>query len=339
MSSTDPAKVLAYRPPPLSVQYNRKDLLLYALGTGATDLKFVYEGDSEFSALPTYSTVLGFKGDSNDIVQFGKYFGFIPGIEINPAMVLHGEQETEVLKHPIPLEGTFLNNTKPIGLYDKGSGAVLVQETITVDKHTGEAVFRNVGSTFIRGAGGFGGDRGPSAINLNVPPKRAPDRVHEDKTNPFQALLYRLSGDYNPLHADPSFAQSVGFQAPILHGLCSYGYAARAVLKHFCDNDVNRFKSIKVRFASPVNPGETLVTTMWKESESKIIFEVSVKERNKVVIANAACEIIPAAGATATPFSPPPELKSNAVFVAMEQAIKKKPRSCSESECCFPIQY
>eukprot|EP01121_Diplochlamys_sp_Union-15-3_P002305 TRINITY_DN1200_c0_g1_i1.p1 TRINITY_DN1200_c0_g1~~TRINITY_DN1200_c0_g1_i1.p1 ORF type:complete len:312 (-),score=47.97 TRINITY_DN1200_c0_g1_i1:35-970(-) len=293
---TDPKQVLAFRPPPSPVSYNKRDLILYALGIGATDMKFVYEGDPEFSALPTFSTVLSFKGDSSDVVPFGSNFEMIPGIDINPAMILHGEQETEILKHPIPLEGQFLNKTIPIGLFDKGSGAVLVQETITVDKNTGEPIFRNVGSTFIRGAGGFGGDRGPSAISLNTPPKRNPDKVHEDKTIESQALIYRLSGDYNPLHAYPAFAQSVGFQRPILHGLCSYGFAARAIIKHWCDNDVQRFKSIRVRFASPVYPGETLVTKMWQESETKIIFEVSVKERNQVVIANAAAVILPATG-------------------------------------------
>jgi len=290
---TDPKKVLAHRPDPVPVSYNQRDVIIYALGVGETDLKYVYEGASGFGVLPSYSTCLGFKGTSSDIVQFGKNFSFIPGININPAMVLHGEQETEVLKHPIPLEGKFLNIVKPIGLYDKGKGAVLVQETTTVDAQTKEPIFRNVASTFIRGAGGFGGERGPSATSMNVPPSRSPDKVWEAKTTPSSALLYRLSGDYNPLHADPAFASSVGFPKPILHGLCTFGYATRAIIKSYCGNDVKNLKKIKVRFASPVLPGNTLLVEMWKESETKIIFQMKVKETNKVCIANAAAVLNP----------------------------------------------
>jgi len=286
---TDPAKVLAHRPPPLPVSYNKRDLILYALGVGSQDLKFTYEGSSDFSPLPSYSTVLGFKGTSSDVVQFGSTFTFIPGIQINPAMVLHGEQETEVLKHPVPTEGEFKNISKPIALWDKGKGAVLVEETITVHAETNEPIFRNVASTFIRGAGNFGGERGPSATSENVPPERSPDKVWEDKTVTSQALLYRLSGDYNPLHADPDFATSVGFPKPILHGLCTYGYACRAIIDTWCGGDVTRFKKMKVRFASPVMPGDSLVVEMWQVEKGKIIFQV--KSKGKVVIANAMAEI------------------------------------------------
>jgi 3-hydroxyacyl-CoA dehydrogenase/3a,7a,12a-trihydroxy-5b-cholest-24-enoyl-CoA hydratase len=143
---------------------------------------------------------------------------------------------------------------------------------------------------FVRGAGGWGGDRGP-ASDVNAAPEREPDAVITEKTNENQALLYRLSGDWNPLHADPEFAGAFGFPKPILHGLCTFGHVVRHVLKSFRNSDARYFKSIKVRFAESVFPGETLQTEMWKESESRIVFRCKVLERNKVVISNAAIEL------------------------------------------------
>src|SRR5262249_10576441 len=147
----------------------------------------------------------------------------------------------------------------------------------------------------VRGAGGWGGDRGPSA-EINVPPDRAPDARIEEKTSEAQALLYRLSGDINPLHADPGFAKAFGFDRPILHGLCTFGFAVRHVLKEFSNADPRFFKSVKVRFSESVFPGETIVTEMWKEPAasgggSRIVFRCTVKERDKVVISNAALEL------------------------------------------------
>jgi len=132
----------------------------------------------------------------------------------------------------------------------------------------------------VRGLGGFGGERGPSIDKENLPPKRAPDAVHEETTRETQAQIYRLSGDYNPLHIDPDMAQMVGFPKPILHGLCTYGYACRALLKHCVDNDTTKLKSLRVRFANPVIPGDTLVTEMWKEDsgngQMSVIFQTKV---------------------------------------------------------------
>src|SRR5262249_48610294 len=151
-------------------------------------------------------------------------------------------------------------------IFDKGKHAAVVMEVRTSDE-TGAELFRNEFTSIIRGAGGWGGDRGPTG-DVNVAPERAPDATITAKTADDQALIYRLSGDWNPLHADPGFAGAFGFPKPILHGLCTFGYAARHVIKSFAGGDPRKFKSIKVRFADSVFPGETLVTEMWKESEN-----------------------------------------------------------------------
>jgi 3-hydroxyacyl-CoA dehydrogenase/3a,7a,12a-trihydroxy-5b-cholest-24-enoyl-CoA hydratase len=145
-------------------------------------------------------------------------------------------------------------------------------------------------SVFIRGIGGFGGDKGP-ATDPNLPPKRVPDAVFSEKTSPNQALLYRLSGDVNPLHADPSMAAMGGFDRPILHGLCTFGYAGRAILKSFCNGDPSKMKSIRARFTKHVFPGDTIVTLMWKEN-SKVFFQCIVSERPGYVLSGGCAEII-----------------------------------------------
>eukprot|EP01102_Stenamoeba_stenopodia_P006485 TRINITY_DN1778_c0_g1_i7.p1 TRINITY_DN1778_c0_g1~~TRINITY_DN1778_c0_g1_i7.p1 ORF type:complete len:310 (-),score=58.91 TRINITY_DN1778_c0_g1_i7:45-932(-) len=288
MSSVNVAKVLATQFEPVPVSYTRRDLILYALGVGASELKFTYENDEAFSALPTYPVVLGMKGTTSDVVPFGSGYQAIEEFPIDPAMILHGEQSLELLAGALPLEGRFTNKSKIIGLYDKGKGAVMVTETLTYDERDTPLV-RAVSSIFVRGAGGFGGDRGPSGV-ANQPPNRAPDAVVTEKTTDNQALLYRLSGDYNPLHIDPEMATMVGFKKPILHGLCTFGFAARAVLKQYLNNNTKLFKAISVRFANPVYPGETLATEMWKEG-NKIIFQVKVVERNVVVVSNGCVDV------------------------------------------------
>jgi len=269
-------------------------VIIYALGIGSHDLKYVYELDGDFAAFPTYPVAASFKGTEIDVISFPPPAMMMlpPGIPmINPAMILHGEQYLEVLK-PIPTEGKFKAVTKVLGLHDKGKGALQEMETTLFDE-SGAAVCKLVNGAFIRGLTGF--KSAGKTMSMDVPiPKRPADKIVEEKTSPYQAHIYRLSGDYNPLHIDPETATSVNFKEPILHGLASFGFAARAVLATFGNNDPARFRAIKVRFASPVYPGETLVTEMWKEG-NRVIFNCKVKERNIVVLNNSFVDLLPPA--------------------------------------------
>jgi len=279
-------KAVGFKHEPYKVAYNERDAIVYALGVGASELRWVFEDDGDFAVLPTYPVCLPFKGDSFDCVPFPppSMLVMTPGLPaINPAMILHGEQYLEILSE-LPTSGDFTVKTEVIGLHDKGKGALMETESTMFDEE-GKAIVKIAMGSFMRGLTGFQG-AGRTYSKAYKPPARAPDAVQTETTTANQALLYRLSGDYNALHADPEIAESVGFKKPILHGLCSFGFAARAVLAKFCDNDASKFKAIKVRFASPVYPGETLVTSMWKEG-TRVIFEVRVKERDVVVINNA----------------------------------------------------
>ncbi|MFI4980721.1 MAG: SCP2 sterol-binding domain-containing protein, partial [Nevskiales bacterium] len=273
--------------------HSEHDVALYALGVGAAadpldkkDLSLVYELSSDgFHVLPTYA-VMPAMNAMLAMAKEGK--SPVPGLNYGFDRVLHGEQYTEV-KFPFPTKGKLKHTFRFKSAYDKAPHAVVALGVTTTDE-AGEEIAYNEITTFVRGAGGWGGERGPSGES-NVPPAREPDAVIEEKTDLNQALLYRLSGDWNPLHADPAFAKAFGFDKPILHGLCTYGHVGRHVIKAFCGNDPRKFKSIKVRFAESVFPGETLVTRMWKESDNRIVFETRVKERDKVVIKNAAVEL------------------------------------------------
>lgn len=265
--------------PPIKTRHTQRDVMLYALGIGAgaddDDLQFVYENELKvfptFGVIPPFEALLGMAGTE--------------GMDINLAMLLHGEQYLEVRKHPIPTDAELTSNPKISAVYDKGKGALIELEVETLDSKN-DVVFFNRFGAFVRGEGGFGGEKGPAPDN--EAPEREPDKVVEMKTLPQQALIYRLSADYNPLHADPGFAQMAGYEKPILHGLSTLGFAARAILKEYADNDTSKFRAIKNRFSRHVFPGETIVTEMWKEGDDKILFRCKTAERGDYCLTNAA---------------------------------------------------
>lgn len=263
---------------PLDHIYRNRDVILYALGVGAgaeeEELKFVYE--SELQVLPTFGVIPPFPALTGIIG--------LEGVDINLAMLLHGEQYLELYR-PIPVDGKLTSHPRVAALFDKGKGALIEIEVITRDEK-GEPLFLNRFGVFIRGEGGFGGDKGPEPGF--IPPEREPDRVLSLPTLPQQAMLYRLSGDFNPLHVDPAFAAMGGFPRPILHGLCTMGFACRAVLREYCDNDPARFKAMKVRFSRHVFPGESIVTEMWQEEPGQIIMRSKTAERGEYCLTNAA---------------------------------------------------
>jgi 3-hydroxyacyl-CoA dehydrogenase/3a,7a,12a-trihydroxy-5b-cholest-24-enoyl-CoA hydratase len=266
--------------------YNPRDLILYALGVGSTvtnasDLRFLYEGHVDFSALPTFLLLQGVSAVMETSVT-ADVFG---GRDINPARMLHGEHYLEVLQ-PINTEGALEVRCKVVDVLDKGSGTIVLVEVETFDGN-GEMVAKSLLTTFAVGMKGVTDKRtSPHNVPTADPPKRAPDLSVEQQTSLDQAALYRLSGDRNPLHIDPSMAAFGGFDRPILHGLCSLGFSARHVLQQYADNDPSKFKAIKARFSKPVFPGQTLQTNMWQQG-NRIHFETKVKETGSVVISGA----------------------------------------------------
>lgn len=278
------AEALGKEGSPTEYSFTDRDVILYNLGVGAKrkELKYVFEGAEDFQTLPTFGVIPPFSAE----MPFD-YDAIVPNF--SPMMLLHGEQYLEIRKFPLPTSGRLLSRGKLLEVVDKGSASIVKTGITTVNAETGEDVFYNEMTVFLRGAGGFDGqkkgrDRG-AATAVNDPPKRSPDEVVESPTGEDQAAIYRLSGDYNPLHIDPGFAKMGGFKAPILHGLCTFGVAGKAVYDRF-----GAFRNVKVRFAGPVIPGQTIVTEMWKEG-NKIVFQCKVKETGKVCIAGAAAEL------------------------------------------------
>mgnify|MGYP002630621417 CR=1 FL=1 len=330
----DVDQALGFEFPEHTSSYDEGDLALYALGVGAAndpldpqELALVYEmsGDG-FKALPTFGVI----PSVNMVLDQAKRGITAPGLSYGLDRVLHGEQYTE-LSRPLPSKATLTHRMRIKDIFDKGKGALIVNETHSYDEQ-GEQLIYNEMTVFVRGAGGWGGDRGPSGP-VNEPPERPADAVIEEAVPSNQALLYRLSGDWNPLHADPNFAKNFGFDKPILHGLCTYGHVGRHVIKAFCGGDPRYFKSIRVRFAATVLPGQTLVTEMWKESDTRIVLRCSVKETGKAVITNAAVELwteIPTAKPVATAPAAavqagPPAVTSGDVFVAIGDFLTARP--------------
>jgi acyl dehydratase len=241
---------------PQERSWTSADALLYAVGVGAglgdprEELEFTTENSEgiQQQVLPTFAVLIAQARAGRSLGSFHR------------ATLVHAEQSFE-LHRPLPVEGTVRTVSTVTGIYDKGSGALVVAENAAVDVASGEPLVTSTSGIFIRGEGGFGGDRGGSQPWQR--PDRAPDHQVVQQTRPEQALLYRLSGDRNPLHADPKFAARGGFSQPILHGLCTYGVTGRALLHTLCGSDPARWRSMSGRFSHPVLPGEALVVSIW----------------------------------------------------------------------------
>jgi acyl dehydratase len=254
--------------------WSERDAMLYALGVGMgqdpldeAELAFVYE--KQLKALPSLATAVAFAP------------GPLASVPINFAMVVHGDQRA-VFHKPMPASGQLVGDMRFSGVWDRGSkGALLQIETLLKDLG-GEPVATLTAAILARGDGGFGGPA-EGAPEPHPVPDRAPDRSLDFATRPEQALLYRLSGDRNPLHAEPGVAQAVGFPRPILHGLCTYGICCRAVLKAHCDDDPARMKTLDARFSAPVFPGETITVDLWRDGDV-VAFQARVAAREVVVV-------------------------------------------------------
>jgi acyl dehydratase len=263
--------------------YTDRETMLYALGVGmcrdpmnADELPYVYENG--LKTIPTMASV----------IAWGQRTIGLAGI--NYLMVVHGEQRLTMHK-PLPASATIISDERVTGAVDKGpgKGALIYTEKVIRLKDTNELLCTTGGTIFARGDGGFGGPSTGGPEPHEIPARKA-DVSCETDTRADQALLYRLSGDRNPLHSDPNIAKMAGFPRPILHGLCSYGTACRAVLSTICKYDHTMIAGFDVRFSAPVFPGETIVTEMWKDG-NVVSFRSKVKERDVVVLNNGKCTL------------------------------------------------
>jgi len=277
----DPSKALGHEFEPATGSWTKDDVILYHLGIGAgeaaTDAKELeYTYEKNLKVLPSFGVCPVFGAIAN--------IAGTPGLEFNLAMLLHGEQDIEIHR-PIPVEAEIESRGRVAELWDKGKACLAVIELVTSEKG-GDPLFTNRFSLFLRGEGGFGGEPGPKAGN--AAPDRAPDGTVEKTLLPQQALLYRLSGDKNPLHADPEFAKMGGFDKPIIHGLCSFGITLKAVVDGALDGDVTRVGRYQARFAGVGFPGETYSVSWWNERD-KVLIATHARDRdNTPIITNAA---------------------------------------------------
>ncbi|CAN5489098.1 MaoC family dehydratase [soil metagenome] len=265
--------------------FTEKDTMLYALSVGMgrdpldpRELRYVFERPGLLT-IPSQATVVAQTGL---MLRSGLDF----------TKVLHGEQRV-VLHRPLPAAARLLADSRVVEVYDKGEGkgVAVVSETLARDADTGERLFTLSSTTFARGDGGVGGPGGPAPAPHKVP-TRSPDIRCTVLTRADQALLYRLNGDLNPLHADPTLAQRAGFKAPILHGLCTYGIACRDVVRNVCDYDGSRIETFDVRFTSPVYPGEEITTDIWVDGDC-VSFQCRVEQRDATVLGNGRCTLRP----------------------------------------------
>jgi acyl dehydratase len=262
---------------PMPFAWKSKDVMLYALGVGAkpgTELEYVFEGKGP-KVLPTYAVIPGMRSMG----------GLIENVEMNLAMLLHGEQGI-TLHRELPPEANVKVIGKVSAVWDKGKAAVIETEGLVEDDNG--PLVTTTATLFIRGAGDFGGERGPSTTGVNAPPDRHPDHVIKDHVQPEQGAIYRLSGDSNPIHIDPQFAKMAGFEAPFLHGLCTYGIVGRSILRSVCGGDPSRFVSFRARFAERVNYGDDVITKLWVTGEGEAIVQAE-NQNGSVVMSQAKC--------------------------------------------------
>ena len=285
----DPQRLLALQLPDHEFAWQQRDCQLYALATGfgqdpvdERELRYVLEGPG-FAVSPTAAITLYY--DDRWMRESG----------VNLAMSLHGEQRN-MFHRPIPSHGRARVGSRITGIFDKGlgRGLLVVCEQTMRDAATGELIATNVITNFARADGGIGFSSGP-APQPHALPSRSPDAAIEQHTRPEQALMYRLCGDRNPLHADPTTAQAAGFPRPILHGMCTYGFAARAILGHVCGYDAPRLETIGARISAPVYPGDVLRTEIWQDG-GIVSFRTTVPARHNVVVLNNGRADVVAAG-------------------------------------------
>jgi acyl dehydratase len=277
----DPDRLLQLPPQETRHSFTKRDTILYALGVGADDLRFVYE--KGLQALPSMAVVLAYPG----------FFWQDPAYGISWQKILHGETSVELFA-TLPTEGDLLGRTCIDAIFDKGvdKGAIILTSR-RIENSTGIHLATVRNTLLLRGDGGFGGQADGAPRPRPLPDDRAPDHVVKLPTDEKQALIYRLSGDYNPLHADLDVARAAGFPRPILHGLCTYGIAGRAVLSALCGNDPTLLKRMDVRFSSPVFPGETIRVEIWREDGDRAAFRATAEERSVVVLNNGYAEMAP----------------------------------------------
>ena len=259
---------------PFERSWDSTDCLLYALGVGAgtEELAFTTENSTgvEQQAVPTMGVILG--GGAESVLQQLGTFDW--------RGLFHGAQALH-LHRPLPVSGRLRGVTRIAAIYDKTSAAVVVLQTDTADAATADPLFTSRTSIFLRGEGGWGGDRGPSTPR-DSGLDREPDTAVTYRTSETQALLYRLSGDRNPMHSDPAFARQAGFDRPILHGLCTFGFTGRALIHAVCDGDPTRFRSIEGRFSAPVYPGDELTIRIWR-ADNGAAFQTTTGASNVVI--------------------------------------------------------